>query len=238
MKITAICGIIGAMAISAFPLTSGFVSKTMIMASAKDEQLITIWLLLMAASAGVFLHAGIKFPWFVFFSHNKNLQAQDPPLNIKLAMIFMAILCIIPAVPDLTQKLLYNMLPIAVDFNAYSYKNIVTDLQLLLFSGLAFFLILPILKGTPSISLDFDFIYRKLAHYIIIACYRILKFPSRIIGIFLRRLLRKMQNTLRIVYAPGGIIERNWAIGTTGAWIMFLLGLYIIVYYVFAIYQH
>ena len=67
MPITTICGIIGALAISSFPLTSGFISKSMISQSAADLHLTYVWFLLTAASAGVFLHAGIKFPWFVFF---------------------------------------------------------------------------------------------------------------------------------------------------------------------------
>ena len=38
----------------------------------------------------------------------------------------------------------------------------VTQLQLLLFSGLAFFVMLPLMKRTLTISLDFDWFYRKL----------------------------------------------------------------------------
>ena len=68
MPLTMICGTIGALAISAFPLTSGFISKSMISQAAADMHLQWVWILLAAASAGVFLHAGIKFPWFVFFS--------------------------------------------------------------------------------------------------------------------------------------------------------------------------
>ena len=76
MPLTTLCGTVGALAISSFPLTSGFVSKSMIAQAATDEALAVTWLLLMAASAGVFLHAGIKFPWFVFFQ--KGLGASPP----------------------------------------------------------------------------------------------------------------------------------------------------------------
>ncbi len=67
MPVTAACGIIGALSISSFPLTSGFVSKSMISEAAGMQHMASVWFLLAAASAGVFLHAGIKFPWFVFF---------------------------------------------------------------------------------------------------------------------------------------------------------------------------
>ncbi|MCB1488780.1 MAG: Na+/H+ antiporter subunit D, partial [Bauldia sp.] len=59
MPLTTICGIIGALSISAFPLTSGFVAKSMISDSASEGHLAIVWFLLTAASAGVFLHAGI-----------------------------------------------------------------------------------------------------------------------------------------------------------------------------------
>jgi len=62
MPLTTVCGIVGALSISSFPLTSGFISKSMISQAAADENLIVLWFLLLAASAGVFLHAGIKFP--------------------------------------------------------------------------------------------------------------------------------------------------------------------------------
>ena len=68
MPLTTVCGIIGALSISSFPLTSGFVSKTMISQAAADETLTIVYFLLAAASAGVFLHAGIKFPLVCIFS--------------------------------------------------------------------------------------------------------------------------------------------------------------------------
>ncbi|MCB1739472.1 MAG: Na+/H+ antiporter subunit D, partial [Gammaproteobacteria bacterium] len=67
MPVTAVNGIIGALAISAFPFTSGFVTKSLETQAAANEGMLLVWLLLLAASAGVFRHARIKFPWFVFF---------------------------------------------------------------------------------------------------------------------------------------------------------------------------
>jgi multicomponent Na+:H+ antiporter subunit D len=59
MPITTIMGIIGALSISSFPLTSGFTTKSMISQAAVDENLLVVYMLLTAASAGVFLHAGV-----------------------------------------------------------------------------------------------------------------------------------------------------------------------------------
>lgn len=158
MPITAACGIIGALSISAFPLTSGFISKSMINQSAADESLIIVWFLLLAASAGVFLHAGIKFPWFVFFQKDSGLRPPDPPWNMKLAMIFFAGLCLgLGVFPEY----LYAMLPYPVAYQPYTVAHVVNMLQVLLFSGFAFFLMLPLMKRTLTITLDTDWFYRR-----------------------------------------------------------------------------
>jgi multicomponent Na+:H+ antiporter subunit D len=159
MPVTTACGIIGALAISSFPLTSGFVSKSMISQAAGDEHLVWTWFLLMAASAGVFLHAGIKFPWFVFFQKDSGLRPRDPPWNMQAAMIFFAALCIGLGI---WPGPLYALLPHPVDYVPYTAPHVVNMLQLLLFSGLAFFLMLPLMKRTLTITLDTDWIYRRL----------------------------------------------------------------------------
>ena len=158
MPLTTLCGTVGALAISSFPLTSGFVSKSMISQAASDETLAVAWFLLMAASAGVFLHAGIKFPWFVFFQKDSGLRPPDPPWNMRTAMVLFAALCVgIGIWPDP----LYRMLPFPVDYAPYTAAHVVNALQLLLFSGLAFFLLLPLMQRTLTITLDVDRFWRR-----------------------------------------------------------------------------
>src|SRR5690606_39109072 len=89
MPFTCICGVVGALAISSFPLTSGFISKSMIAEAAADRHLMWVWLALAAASAGVFLHAGIKFPWFVFFQKDSGLRPSEPPVSMRAAMLLL-----------------------------------------------------------------------------------------------------------------------------------------------------
>ena len=160
MPLTAICGIVGALAISSFPLTSGFISKSMITQASIDEHVLWIWLLLQIASAGVFLHAGIKFPWFVFFQKDSGLRPTDPPINMKISMVFFAVICILIGI---FPNILYNILPYNVNYQPYTVAHTITQLQLLLFSGLAFFIMLPLMKRTLTISLDFDWFYRHLS---------------------------------------------------------------------------
>ena len=73
--------LIGAASISAFPLFSGFVSKSMVMAAAAGEGYVVVFLCLLFASAGVFHHAGIKIPYFAFFAHDSGIRAADPPFK-------------------------------------------------------------------------------------------------------------------------------------------------------------
>ena len=157
MPITTICGIIGALAISSFPLTSGFTTKSMIVSGAAYEHLFSVWILLVAASAGVFLHAGIKFPWFVFFQKDSGLRPKEPPKNMLLAMVLLSFLCILFGV---FPNLLYQLLPFDKLYIPYTSDHVIFQLQLLLFAGLAFFVMLPWLKRTLTITLDFDWLYR------------------------------------------------------------------------------
>jgi len=166
MPLTMILGTIGALSISSVPLTSGFVSKTLIVAAAEHQHYLWVWLVLEIASAGVFLHAGIKFPYFVFFNVDRGLRPKEAPKPMLIGMGLLAFLCILLGCYPAP---LYNILPYsdAVKSTTFSaiyidhFSNVVTMFQLLAFSALAFFVFLPWLKRTPTISIDFDWFYRK-----------------------------------------------------------------------------
>ncbi|HDI79348.1 MAG TPA: Na(+)/H(+) antiporter subunit D [Desulfobacteraceae bacterium] len=158
MPLTLIFGGIGALSISAFPATSGFTSKSMIIEGAVHEHMIWTWIVLQVASAGVFLHAGIKFPYFVFFAKDSGLRPGETNRSMLLAMAIMSFICIFLGVyPDP----LYNVLPYRVGYSAYHLEHVSSQLQLLMFSALVFFLFLPLLKRTETISIDTDWVYRR-----------------------------------------------------------------------------
>ena len=220
MPVTTVSGTIGALAISSFPFTSGFVSKSMISQTAADEHLALVWFLLAAASAGVFLHAGIKFPWFVFFQKDSGLRPADPPWTMQVAMGFFAFLCVaIGVVPGP----LYRILPYPVEYEPYTAAHLVAQFQLLLFAGLAFFVMLPMMKRTLTITLDFDWLYRRLGPWasrgiaVRVATVRTLTEASlmmRLDGV-LRRLFR--------THGPQGILARTWPTGSMVLWVLVLL---------------
>ena len=228
MPLTTICGIIGALSISAFPLTSGFISKSMISQAAADQTMAVAWFLLVAGSAGVFLHAGVKFPWFVFFQKDSGLRPPDPPLNMRLAMVFFAFLCIAIGI---WPAALYAILPFPVDYVPYTRTHVIGMLQLLLFSGLAFFIMLPYMKRTLTITLDWDWFYRRLGPLAVGQVTRVLNrwhVQSRL-G-FLRH-LGTLFGTLFLYHGPQGILARTWATGSMVLWVVILLGIYLVAYY-------
>jgi len=174
MPWTLVFGCVGAMAISAVPLTSGFTSKTIIIAAAADSHLFWVWLVLEIASAGVFLHAGIKFPYFVFFAKDKGMRPKEAPKSMLAAMAFLSFLCIYLG---MFPERLYNILPNSelvkqvmpytfYEIYIHHFAHVVTQVQLLAFSGLVFFLFLPMLKRTNTIALDFDWFYRRGGYFI------------------------------------------------------------------------
>ena len=132
MPITTVLCIVGAASISAFPLFSAFVSKSMIMAALLEEGHIWLWPVLMFASVGVLEHAGIKIPYFAFFAHDSGIRVKEPPKNMLVAMFIAAVLCVgIGVFPHY----LYALLPFQVDFAAYDVTHVVTQTQILFFGA-------------------------------------------------------------------------------------------------------
>ena len=237
MPLTTICCIVGALSISSFPLTSGFTTKSLISQAAANEGLAWVYMLLTAASAGVFLHAGIKFPWFVFFQRDSGLRPKDAPWNMALAMLIFSALCILLGV---FPQWLYALLPYPVDYQAYSAGKVVFYLQLLLFSGLAFFLLLPLMKRTETISLDVDWLWRRAVPALLAWLAPFVSSLQKSFGRF-SQACRKLLAHLAVRYlgqphtadsAERGMFARSWPIGTTALWIAILLSAYVLAYYV------
>lgn len=236
MPLTCVCGIIGALAISSFPLTSGFTTKSMISQAAIDGNLVWVYMALTAASAGVFLHAGIKFPWFVFFQKDSGLRPKDAPWNMGLAMIIFASMCILLGV---FPEILYALLPYPVDYQPYSIGKVLFYLQLLLFSGLAFFVLLPLMKRTMTISLDTDWLWRRAGFSLVKLIERALSSLGEVVTQQRNRLQKLLQRmTVRYLGQPHtadsqerSVFARSWRVGTTVLWIAGLLSAYVLLYY-------
>jgi multicomponent Na+:H+ antiporter subunit D len=158
MPLTLALYMVGAFAISAVPLFSGFVSKAMVISSAGESHRAGVFLLLTLASSGTFLHTGLKLPYYMFFGKDRGLRAHEPPANMLVAMGLAAAACIVIGV---FPALLYSQLPFSVDYVPYTARHVTATLGLLGFTALGFFLMLKHLDPEPVISLDTDWFYRK-----------------------------------------------------------------------------
>ena len=153
--------LIGGLSISAFPGFSGFVSKSMVIAGAWQSHLIWAALGLTLASAGTFLHTGLKVPYFIWFWKERppfDPPKKEAPLNMQIAMGLTAFFCIFIGVRP---QALYSMLPFNVEYHPYTLYHVMESWQILLFTMLGFFLLIKKLTPEPLIGLDVDWFYRK-----------------------------------------------------------------------------
>ena len=158
MPITLGLYMVGAFAISAVPLFSGFVSKSMIVSAAGESHMGLVFLLLTLASAGTFLHTGLKLPYYMFFGKDSGVRGQEPPGNMLVAMGLAALACVLIGV---FPGLLYQLLPNPMDYVPYTLPHVTSTLGMLGFTALGFFLLLKHLDPKPTISLDTDWFYRR-----------------------------------------------------------------------------
>jgi multicomponent Na+:H+ antiporter subunit D len=155
--------LIGGLSISAFPLFSGFVSKSMIVAAGFESHKLWVGFGLMLASAGTFLHTGLKVPYFIWFGKNNCSKeawdrAADPGWNMTAAMIVTSALCVFIGCYT---PYLYNRLPFQpIEYHPYTSYHLSETLQVLWFTALGFFVFLKKLVPEPTISLDTDWFYR------------------------------------------------------------------------------
>ena len=231
MPITTTLCIVGAASISAFPLFSGFVSKSMVMAAAAKEGHSVVFLLLIFASAGVFHHAGIKIPYFAFFGHDSGIRTREPPINMLMAMTIAAGFCIFNGCYP---WILYSLLPWEMSYQPYTWSHIISQSQLLFFSALAFSLLMTSGLYPPEmklINLDADWLYRRLGLSLIRATGRvIIVMWTECLGI-LRGSLEEVVDGANSLARPGGVLARTWSTATGAMWVLVILAAFLLLYY-------
>jgi multicomponent Na+:H+ antiporter subunit D len=203
MPITLFLYMIGAFAISAVPLFSGFVTKSMVVLAAGEEHLTLVFLLLTLASAGTFLHTGLKLPYYMFFGTDSGVRGREPPANMLVAMGLAAVACVLIGV---VPGLLYQYLPYPLHHGAYflyDLRHVTSTLGMLGFTALGFFLLLKHLDPKPTISLDTDWFYRRGTPVILFLTVRPLTrfeygLVGRIVDLVMRRLVLGVAGRLRV----------------------------------------
>lgn len=159
---------VGAVSISGFPLFSGFVSKTMVIAGAAEAHRTFLALGLELAAVGTFLSVGIKLPYFAFYgSRQYKGEIKALPKNMYIAMFLASFLCFFIGIYP---NFLYHLLPYEVEYVPYTAWHLEQTLLLLSFTGLGFYLLRKKLTPEAKLNLDFDYFYRLIGRAFLILC--------------------------------------------------------------------
>jgi multicomponent Na+:H+ antiporter subunit D len=224
MPQTTVLCIVGAASISAFPLFSGFATKSLIMEAVAQEHLTVVWLLLLFASAGVFHHAGIKIPYFAFFAHDRGHRVAEAPLNMRVAMTMAAMVCIgIGVAPGV----MYGILPYAVDYAPYTAPHVINQLQLLLLAAMAFTILIRTGLYPPelaSVNLDADVAYRRIMPSAWNALIQKAFQLREMLGPPLLRIAKRPSDAAVGPLRPDGSVATPWSTTRMVWWVAVLLG--------------
>ena len=233
MPWTALFCIIGAASISAFPLFSGFVAKSLTMSAVLSEHHYIVWAMLLFASAGVMEHSGIKIPYFAFFGHDSGRRVKEAPFNMLLAMGIAAFICIaigLPAISGLGYGFLYSILPyadVALNYHPFTLEHIVTQMQLLILAALAF-VVLQRFGAYPSerpgTILDFDWSYRKVGFSLAIWSGAVWVKIGKALQSVWSSLMKALFARIEAAFSPQGVLSRGPLTGGMAVWAGLLLG--------------
>lgn len=229
MPRTAMFCLVGAASISAFPLFSGFVTKSLILDQAASNHYPVIWAILVFASAGVLSHSGIKIPFFTFFAHDSGLRPKEAPMHMQLAMGLTAALCIMIGVYP---EPLYALLPYPMEFHPYTMSHVVGQLQLLCFALLAFCFLMRSGIHPPeirAINLDTDWTYRRFIPTVLVHVTAVVSALWNRIGAFKNRWIKILIAKAYHSHGPEGQISQSWPTGAMVIWIAVLLGMTLVV---------
>ena len=146
---------------------------------------ILVWFVLYAGTAGVFLVAGVKYVWFVFCEKPQEgtgpIEAKAAPANMRWAMAVMAFLCLLFGFPKVADYTIYQLLPYdpvkvyyelgtsgTVEvikekaYSSWSLGGVLNQISSMLAVALIFFMMIRYLRPVPRLTLDSDWVYRRL----------------------------------------------------------------------------
>lgn len=227
MPITSMATIIGSLTI----FFTSFVSKYLILLSVAKANLLTEWALIVALSIGVFMQAVIRYPWFLFFSKKASIVSEDPPLNMRIAMIVFSAFCLLLMIPGVGNRIVYNLLPAIPEHFGFGISHIVVYIQQLSFSILAFYFMYNFLKPKDTVVLDFDWLYRRLFVYISYFFEKIIIFRFGLMKNFIIKFIKKTILILFTISGPDGVMSKRWAMSTSLTLVLSMLFVYFFIYY-------
>ncbi|MEX1250971.1 MAG: Na(+)/H(+) antiporter subunit D [Hyphomonas sp.] len=242
MPWTTLFCLVGAISISAMPLFSAFVTKSMILSAVASTGMVVVWLMLMFASAGVLEHSGIKIPYFAFFGHDSGKRVKEAPFNMLLAMGMASFLCIaigLPAfLPGFGYEWLYSLLPYPIEASAYqpfTLGHMLAQLQLLALAVFAFVLLQRLglyPPEKPGVILDAEWAYRR-------ACYGVVRWIDTVwaklgpaMTIIFGRLSERAYDRLVDTFSPRGGFARSPITSGAAIWTTVILAVVLLVSFI------
>ena len=172
-----------------------------------------------------------QVPFFTFFAQDSGKRLEEAPVNMLIAMAITAALCLAIGI---FPEYLYSILPHQVDYIPYTTAHVITQLQLLAFSALAFAVLMSKrIFPTPlkSVNLDTDWVYRHLLPRICGASIALISTAyyatARMAGIRAERAIRMSFH----LTGPHSTLARTWEIGSSALWVMVLLAICLVLYY-------
>ena len=203
----------------------------MIMSALLEEHYSWIWPVMLFASAGVVEHAGVKIPYFAFFAHDSGKRVSEPPVNMLIAMGIGAVACVAIGVRP---QLLYDILPYANEYEPYTLTHVLTQLQLLFFAigAVVAFQMWKIYPAEiPSINLDFDWFYRRLAPRVIRGVGGAVQAADRSVRELTLSALNRVFKSAFRHHGPWGAMARTWPTGSMVTWVTILLAAFLVFYF-------
>ena len=139
------------------------------------------------------------------------------------AMGIIASLCFLIGIyPDI----LYSLLPYPVDYVPYTTAHVINQLQLLMFSALAF-AVLMVFKIYPpelrSTNIDFDWIYRRGLHSLIISLGKSVNYTENLLFSAASKSLRAMMAFIHLRFASFNKNAQTSTVGNALVWVLALL---------------
>ena len=128
----------------------------------------------------------------------------------------------------------YQLLPYASNYAPYTIEHVVTQMQLLMFSALAFAILMrtgiypPELKST---NLDFDWFYRRLGLNVVNWGAALLARLAASVGSLTEGIVSGLGGALQRHHGPDGVLGRTWPTGTMAFWTTLMLGAYVLIVY-------
>ena len=228
MRLTALAGLLGGLAIAAAPLTAGFASKSLITAALGEAHAAWAWFGVMAGSALALVYVGLRFPWFAFFGRDSGLRPGDPPAPMRAAMILIGgLILLFGLLPDL----LYRLLPYGSSYHPYTASHVLSQVEMLAISALIFFVALPFVRPRPGITLDFDWLWRRLGYRVVHDLTEAISTGRAALELRGRQRLGRAIDGLFRHHGPRGVLARTWPTGSMVLWVAVLLTAFLLLYY-------